>query len=156
MSPRCTCCPTRTIGRWLKHVPWFVRTNLWRRYIRGSAWSSSTMISVAVTERTVPLAWHTTTWPEALAARSSMPVPIGGEVRDLVSDEHLDLDLLHAGAGQLPRDLAGDLGAGVETPDILAEHAPQKARIADGELAEDAAVWRLDEAVWIDAAVARE
>src|SRR5439155_6997312 len=81
---------------------------------------------------------------------------IGREVCDLVGDEDLDLDLLHAGARQLPRDLTVDLGAGGKATDVLTEHAPQQARVAHGELPEDAPTWRLEEAVWVDAAVARE
>ena len=47
--------PTSTIGRWLMHVPWLLRTNFWRRYSSSSPSSVSIAIRSALTLVTTPV-----------------------------------------------------------------------------------------------------
>src|SRR5204862_70841 len=77
--PRVTRAPTSTIGRWLMHVPWLLRTNFWSLYSSSSPASVSIRIRSAVTLVTTPARPATRTWPESRAARSSIPVPTIGD-----------------------------------------------------------------------------
>ena len=77
--PSPTRLPTSTIGRWLMHVPWLLRTNFWSLYSSSSPESVSIRIRSAVTLVTTPARVATRTWPESRAARSSMPVPTIGD-----------------------------------------------------------------------------
>src|SRR4051794_13189315 len=60
--------PTSTIGRWLMHVPWLLRTNFWSLYSSSSPASVSIRIRSAVTLVTTPPRRATTTCPESRGA----------------------------------------------------------------------------------------
>jgi len=70
--------PLTTIGRWVKQVPWLVRTNFRKRCTWRFPSPSRTTICSPVTDSTTPSAGDSVTWPESRAVRSSIPVPTSG------------------------------------------------------------------------------
>src|SRR6266550_4106941 len=136
--PRVSRAPTSTIGRWLMHVPWLLRTNFWSLYSSSSPASVSIRIRSAVTLVTTPARPATRTWPESRAARSSIPVPT---LCDCVRGERL---------AALRHDRAG---LGDEVP---AELIRGDRRIVPGDRPPYLSVRGLDEAVAVDPTVGGE
>src|SRR6185437_11047288 len=103
-SPALTRWPRSTIGRWLMHVPWLLRTNFWSRYSSSSPESDSTRIRSAVTLITTPsgLAMHVRAHERAvgvvvLEERDQR----GGHGHDLLRAHVHVLDLVRAGLREL-------------------------------------------------------
>ena len=78
MSPISTRSWRFTIGCWLMHVPWLLRTNFLSLYSCRSPLSSTTTMRLPVTSVTTPAVRDQRTWPLSTATRFSMPVPTNG------------------------------------------------------------------------------
>ena len=76
--PTSTRWPSSTMTFWLKHVPWFERSNLRSRYVSYVASSLAIVTWSAETSVTTPDLCAAITSPASTAARYSMPVPTRG------------------------------------------------------------------------------